>query len=339
MNQTEKVRQKVILEILDGKYSPGDKLPTERDMAVITKTSRITVRRAYEQLENTGVIERKPKLGTRVAESFKGNQQEIETVGVITTLRDQFSRDFIEGVHEACSENDALVTLAIAETVSEQNKMALKLVAKGIRNIIVWGFDKSLDFKVFERVRALGINIVFFDRIIPGPFADFVGLDNKDAMKVIFDDAIKNGIDNFIYADVSGLNVDSNDERLKCFIQECKEGEFEYSKLAIPWQTEDNLEPFNICREFFKKHECKKTTALVCLNDIVALSIFDTCPKKIKIYSIDGSSKAVNAGIISYLQPIRKMAVAAVKALERQQKTGEKWKAKKIRFKGKLLRK
>ena len=55
MKLTEKVRQKVILDILDGKYSPGDKLPTERDMTVITQTSRITVRRAYEQLERNGV--------------------------------------------------------------------------------------------------------------------------------------------------------------------------------------------------------------------------------------------------------------------------------------------
>lgn len=339
MNRTEKVRQKVISEILDGKYSPGDKLPAERDMAVITKTSRITVRRAYEQLEKAGVIDRKPKLGTTVAESFRGNRQEIETVGLITTLRDKFSRDFIEAIHEACSEKDALVTFAIAETTSEQNSMALKLAGKGIRNIIVWGFDKSLDFNAFERMRALGVNIVFFDRITPGAFADFVGLDNKDAMRTIFEDAKKKGLKNFIYAGASGLDVDSNEERFNSFIDECKKAGFEYSKFAVPWQINSKSKRNRICGEFFRKHKVRKTTALVCVNDIVALSILDACPQNIAIYSIDGSPEAVNSGIISYFQPIRKMAVAAVKALARQQKAGKEWKAKKFLFKGKLLKK
>lgn len=339
MNRTEKVRQKVITEILNGKYSPGDKLPTERDMAVITQTSRITVRRAYEQLEKTGVIERKPKLGTRVAESFKGNRQEIETIGLITTLRDQFSRDFIEAVHAACSESDALLTLTISETTSEQNSMALRLAGKGIRNIIVWGFDKTLDFNAFERIRALGVNIVFFDRIIPGPFADFVGLDNQDAMKKIFEDAKKKGFKNFIYADISGLDVDSNDERLSSFINECQKGGFKYLKFALPWQLGNKLKAYGICGDFFKKNKAKNSTAMVCVNDIVALSLLKECPENIKIYSVDGSPEAVNAGIVSYSQPIRKMAKEAVKALARQQKAGEKWKAGKFLFKGKLLRK
>jgi DNA-binding LacI/PurR family transcriptional regulator len=337
MNRTEEVRQKIISEILDGKYSPGDKLPTERDMAVITKTSRITVRRAYEQLEKNGVIDRQPKLGTRVADSFKGNCREIETVGLITTLRDQFSRDFIEAVHEACLQKDALMTLAISETTSEQNSMALKLVAKGIRNLIVWGFDRSLDFQAFARIRALGVNIVFFDRVIPGDFADFVGLDNQDAMKTIFEHSSKNNIDNFIYADASGLNVDSNNGRLNAFIQRCEKGGFEYTKFLVPWEPNNKAKMSEAGRKFFKKHKCNKSTALVCVNDIVALSILEACPRNIQIYSIDGSPEAVNAGIMSYSQPIRKMAMAAVKALWKQHKTGEKWRAEKIIFKGKLL--
>lgn len=339
MNQTEKVRQKVVFDILEGRFSPGDKLPTERDMAVITQTSRITVRRAYEQLEKNGVIVRRPKYGTTVAENFKGNKQEIETVGVITTLRDQFSRDFIESIHAACAEKDALVTLAIAENTSEQINMAVKLVARGIKNIIVWGFDRDLDFRVFERIRALGVNIVFFDRVIPGPFADFVGLDNRDALKVMFEDATKNGVKNFIYADAAGLNVDSNAERLKQFERECRKAGVECSSFGIPWPLDDGAEAMNICSNFFAKYKASGRTALFCVNDIMALAIFRSCPANIDIYSINGSAKAVAAGIKSYFQPVREMAAAAVGALEYQQKAGEKWKARKICFKGKLLEK
>jgi DNA-binding LacI/PurR family transcriptional regulator len=339
MNQTEKVRQKVVFDILNGKYSPGDKLPTERDMAIISKTSRITVRRAYEQLERNGVILRRPKLGTTVAESFKGNAEEIENIAVITTLRDQFSRDFIEAVHEACSDNDILLSLSIAENGHKQNEAALTMAAKGIKNIIIWGLDKKLDFKLFERIRALGVNIVFFDRIIPGAFADYVGLDNKDAMKSLFKDAAKRGIRDYIFVDASGLNIDSNPERLDCFASECQKNNFNYSIFEIPWESVNKPEAVETCKEFFEKHDFPKSTALFCVNDTVALSIISGCPDDIEIYSIDGSAKALKANIKSYHQPIREMAVATVKALKKQQKNGENWKAQNIRFKGDLLSK
>lgn len=338
MKLTEKVRQKVILDILDGKYSPGDKLPTEREMTLITQTSRITVRRAYEQLEKTGVIVRKPKLGTRIASSFKGNQQEIDEVGVIATVRNQFSRDFIESVHDTCMENDAMVNLALAHDSAGQTEMAIKLVTRGIRNIIIWGFDRDLDFSTFERIRALGVNIVFFDRVIPGPFADYVSLDNQDAIVSMLDDAVNEGFKKFIYVDISDMNVDSNNERRECFLKECKKRGVEHSIFSVPWLPKDKLLPANICHDYLTREKVCGGTAMICVNDAVALSVLGACPRNMPVYGIDGTADALQAGIISYRQPVREMAAAAVKALGEQQKKGEKWKAGKIRFKGELLK-
>ena len=337
MKLTEKVRQKVVYDILNGKYAPGDKIPTEREMTVITRTSRITVRRAYEQLEKSGVIERKPKLGTRVADSFKGNQQDIDEVGVIATLRSQYSRDFIESVHDTCMENDAMINLALAETSAGQLEAAVKLFTRGLRNLIIWGYDRNIDFDTFERLRALGMNIVFFDRVIPGPFADFVGLDNEDAVIAMFEDADEHGIKKFIYVDIAG-QMDSNRERLDCFEQQCLKRGSLHDRIVVPFLPHDETAPEDIMRNYLAEHDCSADTAIICVNDAVALSILAACPGDMPVYGIDGTPKALLAGIISYRQPIREMAAAAVKALENQQKKGDKWKAKKIRFKGKLMR-
>ncbi len=337
MKLTEKVRQKVVYDILNGKYAPGDKIPTEREMTVLTRTSRITVRRAYEQLEESGVIERKPKLGTRVADSFKGNQQDIDEVGVIATLRSQYSRDFIESVHDTCMENDAMINLALAETSAEQLEAAVKLFTRGLRNLIIWGYDRNIDFDTFERLRALGMNIVFFDRVVPGPFADFVGLDNEDAIVSMLDDAAGHGAEKFIYVDIAEL-MDSNLERLHCFEQECRKRGCEHDRIVVPFLPQDEFAPMNIFHNYLANHDCSVSTAIICVNDAVAQSILGACPRNMPVYGVDGSPKALQAGIISYRQPIREMAAAAVKALESQQKKGEKWKAKKIRFKGKLMR-
>ncbi len=338
MKLTEKVRQKVIMDLLYGKYSPGDKLPSEREMTVITHTSRITVRRAYDQLEKNGVIERKPKQGTKIAKSFKGNQQDITEVGIITDLKHQFSRDFIESVHDTCMENDALITLALSNDSVEQVEQSIKLVSRGLRNIIVCGYDCNLDLKTFERIRALGVNIVFFDRMMPGPFADYVGLDNQHAIATLIGDALENNVDNLIYVDISDVIIDSNIERRQNFIREASGKGCRHAILSIPYNPKDKFEPLNLCHDFLAKESYMSSSAIICTNDKIALSILGACPRDMPVYSIDGSQSALQAGIISYRQPVREMAAAAVNSLQKQQIKGDKWKAKNIRLKGELLK-
>ncbi|HHY35990.1 MAG TPA: GntR family transcriptional regulator [Firmicutes bacterium] len=60
----EQVRQL----ILTGELSPGEALPSIRQLAQELFTSVITVKRAYQELEAVGLITTRPGLGTFVAE-------------------------------------------------------------------------------------------------------------------------------------------------------------------------------------------------------------------------------------------------------------------------------
>jgi DNA-binding LacI/PurR family transcriptional regulator len=335
MDLTEKVRQKVVTEILDGKYSPGDKLPTERDMAEITGTSRVTVRRAYEQLENSGIITRRPSAGTCVSEAFTGNTNTIDSIAIIATLNDPFSVEFIGAVNRICSEDDILNVLGIAdEEPEEQSKIAIRFAAKGIKNMIVWGFDKRFDFRIFERMRVLGINMVFFDRIIPGAFADYVGVDNHDAINVLFNKALQEKPEKCIFFDISGLFIDTNDERKKTFIELCRKKHLPYEFYSVPLHAK--YHDFESAAKSFMSTVCNVRTAVFCVNDTVATSLFSHLPPNLKIYSIDGTETALEMGIVSYSQPIRKMAAATITALKNQQRLGAGWRAKKYYFKGEV---
>lgn len=53
--------------ITSGRYRPGDRLPTEDELALAHKVSRVTVRRALLSLEKQGYIERRPRRGTVVS--------------------------------------------------------------------------------------------------------------------------------------------------------------------------------------------------------------------------------------------------------------------------------
>lgn len=52
--------------ILDGKLEPGERLPPERELAEMLGVSRVSIREALRELENRGLIDRKPGRGTIV---------------------------------------------------------------------------------------------------------------------------------------------------------------------------------------------------------------------------------------------------------------------------------
>jgi len=59
--------QSLLTQITNGKLSPGDALPPERELTATYSVSRITVRRAVDELENEGYVRREQGKGTFVA--------------------------------------------------------------------------------------------------------------------------------------------------------------------------------------------------------------------------------------------------------------------------------
>lgn len=86
----EKIRQMV----LDGTYKPGDRLPSERDMAEQFGVSRVPVREAIKILEYTGMLETVPGDGVYLGSAypvsvFPGGQGRFSleiTSGLLTDL-------------------------------------------------------------------------------------------------------------------------------------------------------------------------------------------------------------------------------------------------------------
>jgi GntR family transcriptional regulator len=71
----EMVKQHLVA-VIDGGLAPHEKLPTERELADEFEISRLTVRRALDQLESDGVVYRVQGAGTfvsenRIAKSFE----------------------------------------------------------------------------------------------------------------------------------------------------------------------------------------------------------------------------------------------------------------------------
>ena len=62
----------------DGRLTPGEALPSFRQLAEEMLVSVITVKRAYEELERDGIIYRRQGLGTFVAEGGGDRSREVK---------------------------------------------------------------------------------------------------------------------------------------------------------------------------------------------------------------------------------------------------------------------
>ena len=76
--------RKMTKEILSGKWNPGDRLPSERELAAEMGIGKTVVHSGFEQLAAMGLVDIKPKSGIYVADYMKtGN---IETLNAIVHL-------------------------------------------------------------------------------------------------------------------------------------------------------------------------------------------------------------------------------------------------------------
>ena len=86
----QQLKDIIILEIISGRYKPGDRLEAVRDLAVTTGVNPNTMQRALAEIESTGIIYTKRGDGRYVTENTE----------IISEIRKTYvtgkTRDFIK---------------------------------------------------------------------------------------------------------------------------------------------------------------------------------------------------------------------------------------------------
>ena len=335
-NKTEHVRNVIFRAILYGKYSPGDRVPAEREIAERMSISRITVRRALAKLEEAKILERVQGRGTFVSTALRGNPQKSDHVALLTSVSEPFALEFIRAVDGIVRKKSLLLVLRLTEEDPQKEEMAaIELVARGVRNLIVWPSGKGYASETFARLRVLGTNMVFFDRMIPGNYADYVGLDNRHAVQTLLERALKAGRRRFVLVSHSGLNADSDRQREEAFLALCNRRRLPHKLVRVPWRGGIEAALLRNRKKWFAALPCP---AVICVNDAVAIAVRKVlCKASTAVYGIDGLPDAIAAGIPTYRQPMTQMARHAVRLLGEQQKKESRWKARRIYCKGCLV--
>ena len=334
---TSSVCEILIEGILKGTFLPGSKLLSEREFAEKYSVSRITVRRAFSRLEQAGILIRRRPAGTYIAETFQAHSQEMKSIGLITSLPNEFSGKFVEAVSSCCEKEDLLLALGIPEpdTLESQLKIAVRMASRGVKNLIVWGAEKKGEMAIFERLRILGVNLVFFDQVIPGDFADYVGLNNELAIRSLFRTAAELGKTRFLFLCQNETHIDSASERKQAFQKCLQDSGFDGEIISIP--------PFADLEErqqFLRKLQAKikPETAVIAMNAPVLISLFRKPLKHGLLMCVDDTANLRELNAVGYAQPIRKMAEESVALLKNQCLNGKKWIPVHRRFNGTITK-
>lgn len=104
--------EQVVLKIQEGHWLPGDKLPTERELAKELSIARGTINKAYAELERTHVIETNQGRGTFVSEqqNVLAEGRRDKAVGLIDAAVDQ-----LEGLKFSHREINTLFQIVLME--------------------------------------------------------------------------------------------------------------------------------------------------------------------------------------------------------------------------------
>lgn len=334
-NLTGELEEILTREIMDGVYPPGGVFPSEFESVKRFQVSRVTVRRAYANLEKKGILVRKIRCNTVVNDRLTAATDPICLVGALLPLGHEFSRVFLGSLNQEAALEKALIVLAPPfDNGEEQNRAAIDMVCRGVRNLVVWGTDHGIDLDMFHRLRLLGINLVFFDHVAPGNLADYVSLDNAHAILTLLDKAQADGCRRFVFLNTAGLDVETNNERERYFAEFCRERNLPHELAALPWQEMLANGAPGKCRAFFDALPAPEETAIFGANAFLVDSVRSAAGGRGNYYSISTRENAYAPNISNIVQPISQMAEQCFELLRGQQNEGTRWRAKEVRLQG-----
>ena len=182
---SDQLRSILVVEIGRGRYQPGSRLPSERELAQTYGTSRTSVRQALAELVRTGVLRRAVGKGTFVASGAGDAASTVDTPSTRTqTIAYVISEDiqrFIQagynrillGARKACQQNGYSL---LFHSVSD-DEAGMDAVIDGC--IVAGGAPR----RFLERLRANRTPLVLADLLLLDENAGSIGFDYAGGMR------------------------------------------------------------------------------------------------------------------------------------------------------------
>ena len=265
-------------KILSRELKPGDKVPSENELARMFNVSRLTARKALENLEYEGIVTRIQGLGTFVSSSqemLKGKK-----VGVMVTNYQDTRSALLFGITRTLQKFEIdVIPFSIDVDPFYEEKVLRELLKSGIKGLIMEPRITSLSNSLLLSLINEKFPIVFVDRVIEGfPEVPSVTSDNKSGGKLIGKHMKKHCVTKVLFVTEESLEVSSVRERFEGLKEEVEEVSW---KLVVDYDKD-----FGDIAEMISKG---KINAIFFCNDYLAIRGISFLKnfQKIGVYGFD----------------------------------------------------
>lgn len=329
------VKERICDQIYEGIYEDGDKIPAERELAERMDVSRVTIRRALAELEEEGLVRREVGRGTRITFGSRGHPGETDMIVLIAPARNPFFSRFIERFQEYAEERGALLLYVEKPRREILEDCLYRLYKRGLRNVVVWLEDILSDPQKLRRLRALGMNMVFFDSDQGLPYADCVTLDNRQAVWALYEELKRCGCGQIGYVGWDAVGMCSVREREAAYRERAgAQGVF----LHMPWKEKSRLE--EIVRTVFGQRREELPGALICSDQEVGGAVLRAARGlgiHIRVATVDEIAEEGRGDVVLYRQDLDGTIARIFTCLLAQCRDGGGWRADIYRISGILM--
>ncbi|HEX3075241.1 MAG TPA: GntR family transcriptional regulator, partial [Lachnospiraceae bacterium] len=263
-------------DILASKINPGDKLPSENQLANMYGISRHTVRKALSILENEGFIAAEHGRGTFCSERLRFKDRSHNIAVITTYISDYIFPRLIQGIDTILTQHGYSIILKNTGNSQKNEAKCLEdILTKNIDGIIIEPSKSEIFCKhmhLYHMLDELSIPYIFVQGIYPQ-------LRNKPY--IIMDD-VKGGylltkyLIDMGHRNIAGVfKVDDTQgkERHKGYVMALQEAGFAYDPDKVIWfHTEDReYKPSSGIKQLYESNV--PFDSVICYNDQIAYKI------------------------------------------------------------------
>ncbi|HWD82007.1 MAG TPA: GntR family transcriptional regulator [Kribbella sp.] len=225
----ERICTHVLEQLRRGALRPGERVPSEMELAAQFGVSRITSKRALEVLREAGLVERVRGKGTFVVRRLPDltdvtvplrppQRREARSVALIVpSMSEAFGLDLLNAIEERCTEYGVhLVVRRTHGRQTDEEKAVDSLVATvdGLIVFPVYGdfYNASLLRQVLD-----GFPVVLVDRHLSGIPVAAVLTDNVAAARALTTRLLDQGHEHIAFVSPPPVNTSSIEDRLEGF--------------------------------------------------------------------------------------------------------------------------
>lgn len=321
------VKNRICDFIFQGAYEEGGRIPAERQLAEQLDVSRVTVRRALELLEQDRLVVREVGSGTRVCLHNYGNMSSMDMIVLVAPAKNPFFAEFIAQFQEYAQKENSLLLYVEKPGKESLENCLYRLYGRGLHDVVIWLEDLAVDLEKLKRLRALGMNMVFFDTDRGFPYADCVTLDNEGAIRALYESLRDKGCTEIAYAGWDRKDIYSIARREKAYASVSGQREV---FLHLPWGERQKSHDIVLAR--LSSGPEGLPDAIICgdreCGKAVSGALGKLKLKQVRAAAVDGFPEARRRHVTVCAQNLERTVGEIYDCLRRQSREGEKWKAR-----------